>query len=145
MVRISPSELMTTPLPVRWDPRMAAVNASSGTSARSFTTDRLIPSKSSAGIAAPDCLPHCASSQRVPKLPQVPLLKRHHPALMLRIAAWPIALGQDPGLIVLRDDFVLFGRLVPAPNHPLHVDFRGLAVDQPVQIHVRVHGATRRE
>src|SRR5580698_9545622 len=144
MVRISPSALMTTPLPVRWDPRMAAVNASSGTSARSLTTDRLIPCKSSPGIAAPDFVSRCASSQLVPKLCQVPLLERHHPAFMLRIAAWLIPFGQDAGLIVLRDDLVLFGRLVPAPNHPLHVDFRGLAVDQPVQIHVGVHGATRR-
>src|SRR6202522_301333 len=145
MVRINPSELMTTPLPVRCDPRMGAVNASSGTSARSVTTDRLMPSKSSPGIAAPDLSQCSASSERVTILCQVPLLKSHHPALMFRIAARLIVLGQDTGLIVLRDYLVLFRGLVPTPNHPLDVDLLRIAVDQPVQIHVRVHGATRRE
>src|ERR1700730_15054925 len=50
MVRINPLESMTTPLPVRCDPNMPAVNASSGTSARSLTTDRLIASKSGPDI-----------------------------------------------------------------------------------------------
>src|SRR3984957_12199647 len=145
MVRINSSELMTTPLPVRCDPRMGAVNASSGTSARSFTTDRLISSKSSPGIAAPDLCQHRASSKRVPILCQVPLLERHHSALMFRVAAWLITLGQDTGLIVLGDYLVLLRGLVPAPNHPLDVDLRSLAVDQPVQIHIRVHGAPWRE
>src|SRR5271156_5147138 len=107
MVRINPSALMTTPLPVRCDPRMGAVNASSGMSARSVTTDRLIPSKSSPGIVAPELCRRRASSKRVAILCQVPLLKRYHPAFMFGIAAWLITLGQDTGLVVLRNGLVL--------------------------------------
>jgi len=81
----------------------------------------------------------------MPKLGQVPLLKRHNPALVLRVAAGLIMLGQNSGLIVLRDHLVLFRRLVPAPNHSLDVDFRGIAVDEPIEIDVREHRATRSE
>src|ERR1700704_7162110 len=124
MVRINPSELMTTPLPVRCEPRILAVNASSGTSARSLTTDRLISSKSRPGIAAPHFNRRCPSRQRIPKLRQVPLLEGHPGALMFRVAARPIMLRQDAGLIVLRDQLVLLRRLVPAPNHSFDVDVR---------------------
>src|SRR3984893_18082265 len=39
---MSPAESMTTPLPMRCEPKMPAVNASSGTSARSLITERLM-------------------------------------------------------------------------------------------------------
>src|ERR1700722_16946273 len=41
MVKINPSELMTMPLPTRSIPRIPAVNAFSGTTARNLTIDRL--------------------------------------------------------------------------------------------------------
>src|SRR5439155_8815528 len=137
MVKTNPLASMTTPLPVRCEPKMPAVKASSGTSARSFTTDRLIPSKSSPDIAAPQFRPPRASRQRMSKLGQVPLLKRHHPALVFRVSAGLIVLRQDSGLIVLRNLLVLFCGLVPTPDHPLDVDLRGIAVDQPKEVHIR--------
>src|ERR1700687_5545689 len=41
MVKINPSELMTMPLPMRSNPKIPAVNAFSGTTARNLTIDRL--------------------------------------------------------------------------------------------------------
>src|SRR5664279_4915477 len=141
MVRINPSELMTTPLPVRWEPKTLAVNASSGTSARSFNTDRLMASKSSPGIAAPRSDRRCAP-KGMPKLRQVPLLKRHDPTLMLGVTARLIMLRQDPRLVVLRDLLVLLRGLIPAPDHSLDVGLRRIAVDQPIKVHIGTHGAT---
>src|SRR3981189_1156997 len=112
MVNINPSALMTTPLPVRCNPKMPAVNASSGTSARSFTTDRLIPSTSSPGIAAPE-IQLTSQLKRMSELCQVPLLKRHDPTLVFRVSARLIMLRQDTGLVVLRDHLVPFPGILP--------------------------------
>jgi hypothetical protein len=42
IVRIKPSESMTTPLPMRSEPKIPAVNAFSGTTPRSLTIERPI-------------------------------------------------------------------------------------------------------
>ena len=73
------------------------------------------------------------------------MVKSHHAPLVLGVAAGPIALRQNAGLVVLGDDLVLFRRLVPAPNHLLDIHLGCLAVDEPIQIHIRVQRAARRE
>src|SRR6267378_1659277 len=56
MVRTRPSSRMTTPLPMRSVPRMPAVNASSGTSARSNTIESSAPSRSNRASSVLGCI-----------------------------------------------------------------------------------------
>src|SRR5262245_32302934 len=56
MVRTSPSSRMTTPLPMRSVPRMPAVNASSGTSARNSTIESSADSRSNRVCSRLGCI-----------------------------------------------------------------------------------------